>query len=315
MNQSKLEHKQVEETLQKSEQKFRNLTDNLPSMIFIYHEGKVVFANQTCCNLMGITLEEFLSPDFNFISIIAPESLELIKEKLNDHMQGKEVDPYEYTLLTKEGKRLNAIMTSRLIDYEGGSAILGIITDITERKQMENELVQKNEQFKLVMQGGNIGWWDWDNISGNEIYNEILPGLLGYKLSEMEPNIEWWEDRIHPDDLKQVGIDLQEHFDGKTEFYINKHRLKTRTGKWKWFFDHGKVVTRDKGGKPIRMIGTLRDIDNQQRVEEALKKKMNELSIFNDAAVDRELIINELRKEINELLKKSGKEPKYEIAE
>lgn len=49
--------------------------------------------------------------------------------------------------------------------------------------------------------------------------------------------------------------------------------------------------------------------------DEELKKKMNELEIFNDAAVDRELKINELRKEINELLRKSGKEPKYEIAE
>ncbi len=138
--------------------------------------------------------------------------------------------------------------------------------------EREKKLVQKNEQLEMVIQGANLGWWDWDIPSGKEIYNEILPKNLGYKFSEIEPDIKWWEDKIHPDDLKQVSIDLQKHFNGKTEFYINKHRLKTRTGKWKWFFDHGKVVSRDKDSKPIRMIGTLRDIDYQQRAEEALRE-------------------------------------------
>ncbi|MEA3360684.1 MAG: hypothetical protein U9R17_14935 [Thermodesulfobacteriota bacterium] len=61
------------------------------------------------------------------------------------------------------------------------------------------------------------------------------------------------------------------------------------------------------------IVAVYDDITQRRQAEKALKKRMNELEIFNDAAVDRELIINESRKEINELLRKLGKEPKYEI--
>ena len=145
LEQEVAERKQVEEALLKSGQKFRDMAYDLPSMIFVNQGGKVVYANPTCHELMGYRLEEFLSPDFNFLSLIAPESREFIKEKLSYHLQGKELTQYEYTLLTKDGKRLNAIMTSRLIDYEGESAILGIITDITELKKKSEALKRFNK--------------------------------------------------------------------------------------------------------------------------------------------------------------------------
>ena len=79
-------------------------------------------------------------------------------------------------------------------------------------------------------------------------------------------------------------------------------------------------LPKDSGFEGLpEMIGKVYEIHQSKleykQAEEALKKKMNELTIFNDAAVDREIIINELRKEINELLKELGKEPKYEIVE
>jgi PAS domain S-box-containing protein len=62
-------------------------------------------------------------------------------------MQGQEVAPYEYYLITKKGDKIAAIITSRLIRYQGERAILGIITDISERKRAEEEL-----QYRLKFQ-------------------------------------------------------------------------------------------------------------------------------------------------------------------
>jgi PAS domain S-box-containing protein len=76
------ERKRAEEALRESEQKFGNLADNSPSMIFVNQGGKVVYTNQVCQDLMGYTIEEFLSPDFDFLSLIAPESLELMANQL-----------------------------------------------------------------------------------------------------------------------------------------------------------------------------------------------------------------------------------------
>ena len=162
--------------------------------------------------------------------------------------------------------------------------ILLRIANILKISKRQDQLTDRILQSELVMEGANIGWWDWDIPTGIEKYNEILPKLLGYKSNEIEPNIKWWETKIHPDDIEGVNRDLQDHFEGKTEFFINTHRLETKNGKWKWFFDHGKVISRDKTGKPIRMIGTLRDIDLHYRTEMELKQKVSELDqIFNSA--------------------------------
>jgi len=146
--------------------------------------------------------------------------------------------------------------------------------------------LKENERLKLVLEGANIGWCDWDISTGKETYNEILPNLLGYKHSEMPKSIIWGEGIIHPEDFKKVKKDIQKHFDGETEFYKNKHRLKTKSGEWKWFFEHGKVIERDKFGKPARMIVTLNDIDKHYRAEKAMQISENKFrTIYENAPI------------------------------
>ncbi|PVX27249.1 MAG: hypothetical protein CW716_03290, partial [Candidatus Bathyarchaeum sp.] len=146
------EHKKAEEKLRESEEKFRNLAENSPNMIFINKRGRVVYANKRCEEIMGYTKEAFYSPDFDFFTLIAPESLELLKSSYSTHLNGKESPPFEYTLLTKEGKRIEAILASKLINYEGETAILGIITDITKYKQMEKRLKESEEKYRNVVE-------------------------------------------------------------------------------------------------------------------------------------------------------------------
>jgi two-component system NtrC family sensor kinase len=63
-------------------------------------------------------------------------------------MRGEEVEPYEYALIAKDGKRIEVISATRLIDYGGESAILGIITDITARKRAEEEVKKLNQDLE-----------------------------------------------------------------------------------------------------------------------------------------------------------------------
>ncbi len=130
--------------LRESEEKFRNLAEKSPNMIFINQRESIVYTNEICEEVMGYLQEEFYAPDFGFFNLIVPESVETVKENYRRHMQGQEVSPYEFQLLTKNGKQLDAIHTTRLITYEGEPAILGIVTDITERKQMENRIERLN---------------------------------------------------------------------------------------------------------------------------------------------------------------------------
>jgi signal transduction histidine kinase len=99
--------------------------------------------------LLG-TREEFYSPEFNFLTLIAPESEELIKSSFSRHMSGADVPPYEYKLITKEGRTLDGILTAKLITYGGEPAILGTVTDITEHKQTENALRESEEKYRNI---------------------------------------------------------------------------------------------------------------------------------------------------------------------
>ncbi|OQY04294.1 MAG: hypothetical protein B6I20_03230 [Bacteroidetes bacterium 4572_117] len=162
-----------------------------------------------------------------------------------------------------------------------------VILKMLENVQaQETETKKANEQLETIIKGANLGWWDWDIPTGDEIFNEILAENLGYKLSEITPHIKWWEGKIHPDDEKQVFEYIQNYFDGKTEYYQHKHRLKTKSGKWKWFLDFGKVVERDKDGKAIRMIGILRDIDKEERAEQTLRQSEEKYRLLTETMKD-----------------------------
>ncbi len=144
------ERKRAEERLREGEEKFRNLAEQSPSMIFINKNGKIVYANEKCEEIMGYKRDEFYSPDFNFFTLIAPESRDRIKASFSRHTQGKEVAPYEYTIVTKEGRTMNAILTTKLIRYEGKQAILGTVTDVTEYKRAEKALKDTLKKLEML---------------------------------------------------------------------------------------------------------------------------------------------------------------------
>jgi PAS domain S-box-containing protein len=134
------ESKLAEEALRESEIKFRSLAEKSPNMIYINKKGKIVYANERCAELTGYTRDEFYAPDFDFLQLISPQHRKLIRASFTRHTKGEDVRPYEYTLVTKDGRQIAVINTTKLIDYQGESAILGIVTDISERKRAEEQL-------------------------------------------------------------------------------------------------------------------------------------------------------------------------------
>ena len=136
------ERKRAEQAIRESEEKFRTLAEKSPNMIFINKRGKVVYVNDKCEEILGYAKEEFFSPDFNFYSLIAPEYHELTDLNFVQHQQGKDINPYEYDLLTKDGRRINALITTKLIPFQEELSILGIVTDITELRHLEQDLAE-----------------------------------------------------------------------------------------------------------------------------------------------------------------------------
>jgi PAS domain S-box-containing protein len=134
------ERRAAEQKLRESEEKFRSVAEQSPNMIYINKGGNVVYVNQRCVDMMGYTKEEFYAPEFNFINLIAPEYAPLVLENFSKHKAGGEIPTYEYVLFTKDRKRIVGLHTTRVMNFEGGPAILGIVTDVTEHRHTEEEL-------------------------------------------------------------------------------------------------------------------------------------------------------------------------------
>ncbi|MDH4222518.1 MAG: PAS domain S-box protein, partial [candidate division Zixibacteria bacterium] len=144
------ERKKAEELLRENEEKFRNLAEQSPNMIFINKNGKIIYANQKCEEIMGYKREEFYAQDFDYLKLIAPECRDSVNENFIKHLKSEEVQPLEYTLVAQKGEKVDAILTTKLITYEGEKAILGTITDITLRKKTEKKIIQTNVELSAL---------------------------------------------------------------------------------------------------------------------------------------------------------------------
>jgi PAS domain S-box-containing protein len=166
--------RQAEDALRESEEKFRSLAEQSPNMIFINKDERVVYANQQCESLMGYKREEFYAPEFNFMDLIAEDSREVTQNSYQAHLKGEEVPPYEYGLITKDGKRVEALITTKLIQYEDGNAIMGIITDIDELKRMEDALRENESRYRTLFEESAISLWEEDWSEVRTYYDEVL---------------------------------------------------------------------------------------------------------------------------------------------
>ncbi|UCF97343.1 MAG: GAF domain-containing protein [Spirochaetaceae bacterium] len=146
------ERRHTERSLRESEEKFRNLAEQSPNMIFINRQGRVVYANRKCEEVMGYTREEYYHRDFDFLSLIDPDDIKRVQAAFSRHLAGQEVPPYEYRLLTKTNQRLDVIITTKLINYGNQPALLGIITDISARKRTERLLQALNSASAAMEQ-------------------------------------------------------------------------------------------------------------------------------------------------------------------
>ncbi len=145
------ERMKAETRRKESEFQFRNLAEHSPNMIFINQAGKVVYANRKCEETMGYSREEFLSSDFDFLSLMWGESRDRARENFQRHMMGDELLTTEYSMLTRSGKRFDTLLSSRIIRYQGERAILGIITDITDRKRTETALAESELMYRTLV--------------------------------------------------------------------------------------------------------------------------------------------------------------------
>ncbi len=142
---------------------------------------------------------------------------------------------------------------------------------LKERDDAIELLLESAQRLQMVYEGSSDGFWDWDIKKDEIFYSKQYFSILGYRNGEIKSDIKSWQSMIHEDDLNSVIEALFSHLEGKTERYYCEYRIKTKHGKWKWVLDRGKVAIRDEQNNPLRIAGTLSDIDKRIDAEKRLR--------------------------------------------
>jgi PAS domain S-box-containing protein len=217
--------KQVEEALRRSEEKYKTLTTNSLTGIFIHQDGKFVFVNDRFAKLHGYTTEELLGMEYK--ALIHPDDREVMAERASKRLKGESV-PFQYEVqrLKKDGGTIWCEMIAAAIEYRGKPAIMGNIVNITKRKQAEEHVRTLTQQLMKAQENERqrIARYLHDNVAqdlslvriGCETLFDNYPSIyigIRQKLSELSTILKRsisalrnFAYDLHPPGLEQLGL-------------------------------------------------------------------------------------------------------------
>ena len=266
------ERTHMEKALQESEEKYRAMVENSPSLIGIFQDGVLKYVNSAGIIKLGWTYEELVSPSFDPMeNVVSQKSKSLLKENVGKRLRGEDIAPYEVSLTRKDGSTVPVLVRGAKIIYNQKPAIEFIFDDITERKLAENTLKKSENHFREAMEATNDGLWDW-NVETGETYNSpAYYRMLGYEPGDFPNNIQFWVDHIHSDDRAQAIKANEDCIENRVSNFEVEFRMRTKSGGWKWILGRGRTSARDANGRALRMIGTHQDITERKSTEEKLR--------------------------------------------
>lgn|GEM_PF-423624 len=129
------------QALKKSEKKFRAIIENSNDAIYLLQNNQFVLVNKRFTELFGLNKKDVLAKNFDFMSLVAPESKKLIADRLKNREKGIIPSPqYEFFAINGDGQKLLLEVSTTEIELETGIAVQGVLRDITEKQQLEVQL-------------------------------------------------------------------------------------------------------------------------------------------------------------------------------
>ena len=132
------------------------------------------------------------------------------------------------------------------------------------------ELSKSNERYDIVAKATSDTIWDWDLKTNGFIWNKGIQGVFGYKKEDVGKNLQWWFDKIHPEDSLKMSVKLYSFIAEKSEKWQDEYRFCCADGTYKYIFDRGFLV-KDENDDIVRMIGAMQDVTKQKEEEQRLK--------------------------------------------
>lgn len=262
------EHSQIREQLQLTQYCVENAV--IPIYWIETTTGDIFYANRAACESLGHSKEELLR--LNVIDI-DPNFTQKSWENHSRDLDEKRALHLNSLHRRRDGTIFNVEVFASILSYEGRDYNIAFTIDISERIRKEKALAQSEAMFIESQRIAKIGSWELDLKAKTLIWSKETYRIFGFKKTQ-EPSLEGFFEKVHPDERKIVISAYKRSLKDESRPYDIVHRIIVN-GEIRYVHEQCETF-KDKIGKPIRSIGTVRDVTD----ENLLMRRVEELSLY-----------------------------------
>ncbi|CAN5724506.1 hypothetical protein BH09VER1_BH09VER1_35120 [soil metagenome] len=269
--------KEAEQSAVEGVERFRFLAEFLPEKVFTTKpNGDLEYLNQQWSIYTGLPIEKIL--ELGWRDFVHPEDIGEKARRWTQAVKNGTPFEFEHRFRREDGVYRWHLSRARPMRRKDGSIIMwvGANTDVDDLKRAQFELHESESRSRLAMEAAGLGFWDW-HLAGNIKWSPEHNRMLGLDPAKSEGTYEEGIRQIHPDDIPQVEEALaraqKERLDFEAEFRV----VPPEGGPLRWIAAHGRAYYEEESGRPVRMIGVVRDVTQRRTFEEQLRWNQEEL--------------------------------------
>jgi diguanylate cyclase (GGDEF)-like protein/PAS domain S-box-containing protein len=252
----------------------KEIVAGLPIAVLVTRmsDGLILHVNPMMGRAIGMAPEKLLGRPVTDIYADKPQRLELISRLKRDG----EVNGFDVHLVGDHGRSFWARASSRVVAFANSEAVLSTLYDISDVREAKEHLAQRTtdlkisqERYALAMEASREGIYDLDLESGFLFVSPRIEAIFGIPANGLRSAKDWLS-RIHPDDFARYRHLAIEHFKGHTPSLDAEYRIASNNGEMIWIRERS-VCQRTPKGRASRLVGSVGDITELKRAQEALE--------------------------------------------
>lgn len=278
------ERKKTQNRLRQSEQRYRSITELAPVGIVVHLKNEVKYANPEALRIVGADSLESIRHT-SILRYIKPERRPFVMERVRKLYANEiaQAPPEDETIVRLDGTERYCIITGIIMEYEGKQAVYSVISDLTERIRVEQQLKESEQRYRLL--ADNIT--DFVTLHDTDlVYKYVSPShrQLGYTPEDLL-GISAFK-FIHPEDHGLIRSALQLDYEQDTVTY----RVRHKNGYYRWVETSARFI-KDPETEAPRLLAVTRDVDERIRMEQDLEHSRALLSAVFRKSTDGILIV------------------------
>ncbi len=273
--------------LRENEQRYRALFERTNDAVFIISLDAVHLAvNQQAADLLGYSVDEMVGMPTQ--QVIAPYEYPDSQGKLAAILAGESLPVYEQVFRHKDGRDVPAEINAALVyDAVGNpSHIQSIVRDITERKRAEEALRESEERFRSIFENAVMGLYRSTPDGRLLMANPALVRMLGYSSFEELAQLNLEKNGYAPDFARSV---FRQRTESEGQVIGFESGWRKRDGSTLFIRENARAI-RDDAGNTLYYEGTVEDVTERVRAEEAERRRLEQLEALYQVLQDLTLL-------------------------